>query len=202
MYSSKKIDRVHILYSTPFDDISKYGIKSNSGAILSQGLVIGNNTLTYPGNLTYSSADYDSLYYNNTLTKNKILSIPSGITWTENKLLKTSSSNCNFSDIDVDDYNNISNIATIGGITGNITSINTANLSCAVGLFGTIGVTSLYGKSLTIDHMRGALTLLPRETNPTGLADTLGTTGNMSYDDNYLYIKTSVGWKRVSLSAF
>jgi hypothetical protein len=37
---------------------------------------------------------------------------------------------------------------------------------------------------------------------PTGTSDTQGEAGDMLYDDSYLYIKTSVGWKRVSLSTF
>ncbi|HEY0171514.1 MAG TPA: hypothetical protein VGB98_10860 [Pyrinomonadaceae bacterium] len=37
---------------------------------------------------------------------------------------------------------------------------------------------------------------------PTSSADATGGTGDMRYDDNYLYVKTSAGWKRVALSTF
>ena len=37
---------------------------------------------------------------------------------------------------------------------------------------------------------------------PTSSSDTNGSTGNFSWDDNYLYIKTSGGWKRTALSTF
>jgi hypothetical protein len=202
MYSSKKFDRVHIVYSSTFDDISKYGIKVNSGAILSQGVVIGNNSLSYPGNLTYSANEFDSMYYTNTTDKQKILSIPAGITWTENKLLKTSATNCNFSDIDVDDYNNITNIATIGGITGNITNINSTRISCLLATFGTVGVSSLIGTTLAFNNIQGNLTLIPGNVIPTSTSNTFGAVGNVIYDNDYLYIKTSNGWKRIGLDTF
>lgn len=37
---------------------------------------------------------------------------------------------------------------------------------------------------------------------PTGSADANGNTGDISWDDSYVYVKTSVGWKRSALSAF
>jgi hypothetical protein len=37
---------------------------------------------------------------------------------------------------------------------------------------------------------------------PTGTADTNGNTGDVSWDDNYIYIKTAAGWKRSALSTF
>jgi len=39
-------------------------------------------------------------------------------------------------------------------------------------------------------------------TTPTGTADATGTTGQITFDDNYIYIKTSAGWKRAALSTF
>jgi hypothetical protein len=35
---------------------------------------------------------------------------------------------------------------------------------------------------------------------PAHTADTRGTVGSMTYDDTYLYVKTSAGWKRTSLN--
>jgi hypothetical protein len=37
---------------------------------------------------------------------------------------------------------------------------------------------------------------------PTGTADANGNTGDLSWDDNYIYIKTAAGWKRSTLSTF
>jgi hypothetical protein len=37
---------------------------------------------------------------------------------------------------------------------------------------------------------------------PTGTADTAGNTGDITKDDNYVYVKTSAGWKRSALSTF
>lgn len=37
---------------------------------------------------------------------------------------------------------------------------------------------------------------------PTGTSDPLGSTGDFSYDSNYIYVKTSAGWKRTALSTF
>jgi hypothetical protein len=44
--------------------------------------------------------------------------------------------------------------------------------------------------------------ILPRRYTPTNSNDAFGKRGDRAYDDNYLYIKTSAGWKRVSLSTF
>lgn len=37
---------------------------------------------------------------------------------------------------------------------------------------------------------------------PTSSSDSYGREGQIAYDDNYFYIKTSAGWKRISLSTF
>jgi hypothetical protein len=37
---------------------------------------------------------------------------------------------------------------------------------------------------------------------PSGSADSQGTVGDITSDDNYIYVKTSGGWKRVALSTF
>jgi hypothetical protein len=37
---------------------------------------------------------------------------------------------------------------------------------------------------------------------PSSSADTQGTTRDIAWDDNYIYVKTSAGWKRSALSAF
>jgi len=37
---------------------------------------------------------------------------------------------------------------------------------------------------------------------PTSTADISGSIGDVSYDDSYFYVKTSVGWKRTLLSTW
>lgn len=37
---------------------------------------------------------------------------------------------------------------------------------------------------------------------PSATADTNGNTGDVSWDTNYIYIKTGSGWKRAALSTF
>lgn len=37
---------------------------------------------------------------------------------------------------------------------------------------------------------------------PTGTDDTAGQTGSISWDDSYIYVKTSSGWKRAALTTF
>jgi len=37
---------------------------------------------------------------------------------------------------------------------------------------------------------------------PSSSTDAIGKEGDMAYDDDYLYVKTSVGWKRSTLSTF
>ena len=41
-----------------------------------------------------------------------------------------------------------------------------------------------------------------RSYTPTSTADANGATGDIAYDDSYIYIKTSAGWKRSALSTF
>ena len=37
---------------------------------------------------------------------------------------------------------------------------------------------------------------------PTSSSDAKGQVGNYTYDENYMYIKTNGGWKRIALSTF
>lgn len=44
--------------------------------------------------------------------------------------------------------------------------------------------------------------VLPEFFTPTSSADTTGVQGQLTLDDNYIYVKTSAGWKRSALTAF
>lgn len=57
--------------------------------------------------------------------------------------------------------------------------------------------------TLDIEGINGFNQFRLRKTyTPTGSADPNGNTGDLSWDDNYIYIKTSTGWKRTSLESF
>lgn len=43
---------------------------------------------------------------------------------------------------------------------------------------------------------------LETQYTPTGSSDSNGLLGDISFDDNYFYIKVSTGWKRAALSSF
>lgn len=45
-------------------------------------------------------------------------------------------------------------------------------------------------------------TVLARAVTPTGTADATGSAGDIAYDDSFVYVKTSAGWKRAALSSF
>jgi hypothetical protein len=56
---------------------------------------------------------------------------------------------------------------------------------------------------LDIDGLNGHSQFRLRETfTPSGSGDTEGSTGNIAWDDSYIYVKTGTGWKRASLSSF
>ena len=48
--------------------------------------------------------------------------------------------------------------------------------------------------------VKGRLNVAPQ--TPASSADTQGQTGDITADDNYIYVKTSTGWKRAALTAF
>lgn len=69
---------------------------------------------------------------------------------------------------------------------GNV-AIGTATPTAVLDVNGTTGYNQL--------RVRTAFT-------PTGTADSNGNTGDIAWDDDYVYIKTSVGWKRAALGTW
>lgn len=67
------------------------------------------------------------------------------------------------------------------------TSFGSTNNSSKVDITGTTGYNQL--------RLRNSYT-------PTGTSDINGSTGDVSWDDNYFYVKTSQGWKRTNLATF
>jgi len=64
-----------------------------------------------------------------------------------------------------------------------------------------IGTTSPSSK-LHINGTAGEQLRIENSFTPTGTADTTGDTGDIAWDDSYIYVKTSAGWKRAALSTF
>jgi len=74
------------------------------------------------------------------------------------------------------------------------------------------GVEALFRYNETLDRFEGHdnvgynsfayLTDLATALTPTGTADATGDEGDIAYDDDYIYVKTSAGWKRAALSTF
>lgn len=74
-------------------------------------------------------------------------------------------------------------------------------VSAANGNVG-IGTTSPTSQ-LDVDGVDGFNQIRARKSaTPSATAATDGNTGNIVWDDNYIYIKTSAGWKRAALSTF
>lgn len=69
---------------------------------------------------------------------------------------------------------------------------------------GSIGLTPTAATSaLHIENMPGYAQLrLATTYTPTGSGDPNGNTGDYAWDDNFVYVKVSTGWKRASLNAF
>lgn len=58
------------------------------------------------------------------------------------------------------------------------------------------------GNTIVLPDKSGILELVPIEYTPSGNADTFGTTGQITYDNNFMYIKTLSGWFRSTLTTF
>jgi len=69
---------------------------------------------------------------------------------------------------------------------------------------GTVGIGTLNPQAqLDINGDEGYAQLRLRTSfSPTNTNDSRGNTGDLAWDDNYIYMKTSAGWKRAVLSTF
>ena len=85
----------------------------------------------------------------------------------------------------------LSNILVLGSAGQNIILTNSNTVSTDA------------GAKLQIDAPAGHAALQIRQSyTPTSSADPAGSVGTWAWDDNYIYIKTSSGWKRAALSTF
>mgnify|MGYP007100040337 CR=1 FL=1 len=68
---------------------------------------------------------------------------------------------------------------------------------------GYISGSSFYGKTVDVSGTTGYNQLILQNTyTPSGTTDTNGIVGDISWDTSYIYVKTSGGWKRSSLSTW
>ena len=62
-------------------------------------------------------------------------------------------------------------------------------------------ITDVDGNFVTNNDFKPQALTIPLYT-PTSSNDTVGSEGNITRDDNYMYVKTSTGWKRTNLENF
>lgn len=65
-----------------------------------------------------------------------------------------------------------------------------------------VGVCGMSTPTASLDIQDGAGYNSLRVRTPYTPANSAGNTGDIAWDDNYVYVKTSIGWKRNALSAF
>lgn len=97
---------------------------------------------------------------------------------------------------------------TINGIANNLRALETVNGEVrlhtgsgrtSIGLDGSSTITSRLDVSGETGYNQFRLR---KKYTPMSTSDTNGSEGDMSWDDNYIYIKTAEGWKRSALSTF
>lgn len=98
-------------------------------------------------------------------------------------------------------YDNSNNRGTLQSYTNG--SAGNMMLSPDGGFIGVRLGTTAPTSSMDINGANGHTSLRVRLSyTPTSTADSNGQTGQFAWDDSYIYIKTSAGWKRAALSTF
>jgi hypothetical protein len=77
-----------------------------------------------------------------------------------------------------------------------------ANPSLVFSGDNTIGFSRPTSSTLGVSIAGATAAVFGSNFTPTGTADATGVTNQISFDANYIYIKTSAGWKRATLNTF
>lgn len=92
---------------------------------------------------------------------------------------------------------NSSDAVTVSQLGTKQDSINSNSSEVIVNFNGDIKGSTI----LKTDEGNGFLNITPIRI-PTSTGDSLGSTGDITFDRNFIYIKTTDGWKRATLSTF
>ena len=88
-------------------------------------------------------------------------------------------------------------------ITTNTTSINVdTGANDAITSFTDEGLTVNNSTSGEVFRVNSVGMVITNSITPTGSADTVGEEGQITFDSDYIYVKTSAGWKRSTLTSF
>lgn len=95
-------------------------------------------------------------------------------------------------------YNRPFNIKFKQGLSINITATATVNAAVKGEPHWATDTNQLY----VFDGIQNKRIVSEATRIPTSSSDSIGSEGDVAYDDNYVYYKTSLGWKRAALSTF
>ena len=157
------------------------GVMINSGGLI--GGSGGNNAQVNITNLKHFAVnDYQRGDYNENTVQNQygfyINNLVNGVASNVNVNIGTGPASGNWSIYNNSPYNNY--------FAGNV-GIGTTTPTAKLDVNGSTGYNQL--------RLRTAYT-------PTGTSDANGNVGDITRDDNYVYVKTSAGWKRASLTTW
>ena len=151
--------------------------------------VVPELTFTNPN----SSENYMGVHYDNitALLVEAVKELSSGITISNNTHLETQTILAEDNNIDLN-FNGTQQTAIGGGLT----VLHAKGQDQSANL-----ITDVNGNFVTNNDFKPQALTIPLYT-PTSSNDTTGSEGNITRDDNFLYIKTSSGWKRTNLENF
>lgn len=153
--------------------------------------IIGSNLLTSVVTSNESTI-IDSQYSNISFGFNTIIndSIQSNIFGGGGNQILSSNESVTLGGID-NIIDNSNNSIIIGGLSNTISgATNTILIGCDT-------ITASQDDTVYVPNL-----VIVDSFTPTGSGDTAGEQGQITWDDDYIYVKTSVGWKRSTLSTF
>ena len=151
--------------------------------------VVPELTFTNPN----SPENYMGVHYDNVtaLLVEAVKELSSGVTTSNNTHLETQTILAEDNNIELN-FNGTQQTALGGGLT--VLHAKGQGLSSDL-------ITDTNGNFVTNNDFKPQALTIPLYT-PTSSNDTAGSEGNITRDDNYMYVKTSTGWKRTNLENF